>query len=131
MEEIAWMDILGLNSSQIEDIRFVGYSYAKQGKYDIALKFFEALMVLTKNNPYDMRTIGALHLQKGDNLSALNYLERAIKLDPSHSGAQLNRVKALFALGYKRQALQSAQELIGDPNPIIANHAQALISSYS
>jgi len=131
MDDLAWMDILGLNTSQIDDIRYVGYSYLKQGKYDIALKFFEALAVLTKNNPYDLRTIGALHLQKGDNLSALNYLERSIQLEPTHSGAQLNRVKALFALGYKRQALQGAQSLIGNPDPIIANHAQALIASYS
>lgn len=131
MEDIAWMDILGMNESQLDDIRFVGYSYVKQGKYDIALTFFEALTVLSKNNAYDLQTLGALHLQKGDNMSALNYLERALKIDPQHSGTKLNRVKALFALGYKRQAIESAHALLTDPSQTIANHAQALIASHS
>ena len=39
---------------------------------------------------------------------ALNYIEKAIKLDPTHAPTLLNRKKVLFALGYKKQALAQA-----------------------
>ena len=102
MEPVNWLDVLGWDSSQIEDLRFVGFSYIKQGKYDIALKFFEAIVVLAPESEYDLQTLGALFLQTGDNLSALDFLERAIKINPDHSPTLLNRAKAMFLLGYKK-----------------------------
>ncbi len=108
MSQIEWLSILGWNQDELEDLRFVGYSYIKQGKYDIATTFFEALVILAPESIYDLQTLGALYLQKGNNLMALNYIEKAIKLDPTHLPTLLNRTKALFALGYKRQALSQA-----------------------
>src|SRR5436190_1176214 len=105
MSRTNWLDVLGWGNEEIEDLRFVGYSYIKQGRYDIATTFFEALVVLSSKNPYDLQTLGALYLQKGNNLMALNYIEQALKIEPDHPPTLLNRTKALFALGYKRQAL--------------------------
>ncbi len=88
MSQVDWLSILGWNKDELEDLRFVGYSYIKQGKYDIAITFFEALTILSPDSVYDLQTLGALYLQKGNNLMALNYIEKAIKLDaypPSHS----------------------------------------------
>lgn len=124
-----WLDILGWNDTQINDLRFVGFSYIKQGKYEIARTLFEGLAVVTDNNPYDVRTLGALHLQLGQNLVALNYLERALTLDPNHASTKLNRIKALFALGYRTQASEQLSEILSHQDPLIASQAQALHAS--
>jgi len=125
-----WLDVLGWGHEEIEDLRFVGYSYVKQGRYDIATTFFEALVVLSPKNAYDLQTLGALYLQKGNNLMALNYIEQALKVEPQHLPTLLNRTKALFALGYKRQALTTAQMLEKSSDLQIVNQAKALILAY-
>lgn len=130
MAQTDWLSILGWSKEELEDLRFVGYSYIKQGKYDIAVTFFEALVILAPDSAYDLQTLGALYLQKGNNLMALNYIEKAIKLDPIHLPTLLNRAKTLFALGYKKQALSQARGLEKCAEPQIANQAQALIMAY-
>ena len=131
MSDIDWISILGWGEEELEDLRLVGYSYIRQGKYDIATTFFEALVVLIPDCIYDMQTLGALYLQRGNNLMALNYIEKALKLDPNHAPTLLNRTKALFALGYKKQALAQAYLLEKNSEIDIANQAQALIMAYT
>lgn len=80
---------------------------------------------------YDLQTLGALYLQKNNNLMALNYFEKSLKLEPGHYPTLLNRVKALFALGYKRQGLMSAKSLENCPVEHIANQAKALVLAHS
>lgn len=130
MSDVNWLNILGWDNSQLEDLRFVGYSYIKQGKYDIALKFFEALVVLDPKSDYDLQTLGALYLQMGNNLSALDFLERAIKLSKDHGPTLLNRAKALFLLGYKKQGIDQVKALENHPLAEIANQARALALAY-
>jgi len=130
MSQVDWLSILGWNKDELEDLRFVGYSYIKQGSYDIAITFFEALVILAPESLYDLQTLGALYLQKGNNLMALNYIEKAVKLDPTHLPTLLNRTKALFALGYKRQALSQARSLEKSEQEQISGQAQALILAY-
>lgn len=131
MSNVNWLDLLGWGNGEIEDLRFVGYSYIKQGHYDIALKFFEALATLSDQNEYDLQTLGAIYLQMGNNLSALNYLERAIKVNATHYPTLLNRAKALLLLGYKRQGLMQAKMLETNGDQQIADQAKALLLAYS
>lgn len=131
MSKVDWLSILGWGRDELEDLRFVGYSYIKQGQYDIAVNFFEALCILAPDSLYDIQTLGALYLQKGNNLMALNYIEKALKLDPTHFPTLLNRTKALFALGYKKQGLAQAKMLEKCNNEQIVGQAQALILAYS
>lgn len=131
MSSLKWLDVLGWKGEELEDLRFVGYSYIKQGLYDIAITFFEALTILSPDNAYDLQTLGALYLQKGNNLMALNYLEKALKIEPNHSPTLLNRTKALLALGYKKQGLVQARLLEKNPEPQIASQASALVLAYS
>ena len=126
-----WIEVLGWNKDQIEDLRFAGYSFAKQGHYDHALKFFEVLAILPEDNVYDLQTLGAIYLEVGNNLSALNSLEKALSIDPKHEPTLLNRTKALFLLGYKRQGLTQAAQLERSSNRIIADQARALTLAYS
>ena len=131
MDHIKWLDVLGWKQEELEDLRFVGYSYIKQGLYDVAITFFEALIVLSQDSAYDHQTLGALYLQKGNNIMALNYLEKALKLDPNHGITQLNKAKALLALGYKKQGLLQARLLEKNKLEPIANQASALVMAYS
>ncbi len=62
---------------------------------------------------------------------ALNYIERALKLEPDHLPTKLNRAKALFALGYKRQAVRQAEELSAVDDTEIADQATALLMAYT
>ena len=131
MSDINWLDVLGWGSDELEDLRFVGYAYIKQGKYDIAITFFKALVVLSPGTAYDLQSLGALYLEKGNNLIALSYLERSLKAEPNHPIALLNRAKALFGLGYKRQAMTAARALEKDPDEKISNQASSLILAFS
>jgi len=131
MSYINWLEVLGWKLEELEDIRFVGYSYLKQGHYELATSFFEALVILSENTTYDLQTLGALYLEQGKLSEALNYLEKAVKADPSHSPTLLNRTKALFALGYKKQGLKQAKALETDPDKSVASQASALLLAYS
>lgn len=111
MKSEEWLEILGWGRDELDDLRFVGYSYVRQGHYDTAITFFEALVILAPQSAYDLQTLGALYLQIGNNLASLNYIERALKIEPKHVPSLLNRTKALFSLGYKRQAVMQALEL--------------------
>ncbi len=130
MSQVNWQEVLGWGQQELDDLRFVAYSYIKQGIYDVALTFFDALAVLTPPTAYDLQTIGALHLQMGNGLKALDYLDRSLKLDPTHAQTQMNRAKALFMLGYKRQGLMQAVELEKNPDKEISSQAAALILAY-
>jgi len=129
--DIAWKDLLGWDQEQIDDLRFVGYSYVKQGKYEIALRFFEALITINPLSTYDLQTLGGIHLELGNSLAALDTIEKALKLDASHGSTLLNRIKALFGLGHKREALAEAQKLLAFSDQKIVQEAEALLLAYS
>ncbi len=122
-----WLHFLGWNERQIKDLRSTAYCYVEQGIYEQALTFFEALTVFEPGNPYDLQTLGAIHLQMGNGLKALDYLDRALKLQPDHQITKLNRAKTLFMLGYKRQGLAQAAELEKSSDPMIADPAKAMM----
>ena len=131
MAQTNWIELLGWNEEQIKDIRFAGYSFVKQGQYEYALKFFEVLAILPEENVYDLQTLGGIYLQLGNNLSALNYLEKALAIEPQHEPTLLNRTKALFLLGYKRQGFAQASKLERSSDSYIADQARALTLAYS
>lgn len=125
-----WLDLLNWSDLQTDELRSVGFSYLQQGKYDLALVFFETLNVLESDNPQDLQTLGALHLEKGDNQQALEYLDQSLELK-SDAFTMLNRVKVLFQLGYKDQATAEANLLIQSENSEIAMQAEALVMAFT
>jgi tetratricopeptide (TPR) repeat protein len=130
LSQVNWLEILGWNTEEINDLRFVAYAYIKQGVYDVALTFFEALLILSEPTAYDLQTLGALHLQLGNGLKALDFLDRSLKMEPAHLLTQLNRAKTLFMLGYKRQGFMQVVELEKSSDKEIASQAAALVLAY-
>lgn len=131
MSTIDWRKKLGWTDEQIEDLRYTGYSYIRQGKYDIALPFFEALATLDPESAYDVQTLGALLLELNKPAQALIYFEKALKLEGDHGPTLLNLMKALFMLGKKEEGLRLAHILKNETIPSIANTAKAIILAYS
>ncbi len=123
------MEILGWNQKQIDDLRCTAFSYVNQGIYDVALKCYDALAVLSPI-PNDLQMLGALHLQMGNGSKALEYLDKALKMTPADPQTQLNRAKALLVLGAKKQGLIQALELQNSQDVAIASQATALVLAY-
>lgn len=131
MSNIDWTKKLNWTSEQLDDLRFTGYAYLKQGKYDIAITFFEALAVLDPESAYDSQTLGALYLQMNEPKKALKWLDQALKIEGDHGPTLLNLCKALFMLGKKEEGLKLAHILKNEPNLQISNVAKALILANS
>lgn len=130
MSRINWREELNWNDDHIEDLRIAGYAYIRQGKYDIALSFFQTLALMNLEDPYDFQTLGALYLQLGEPKKAVANLNRALQLDTDHSPTLLNLAKALFMLGKTEEGLKLAEILSGERDPFIANPAKALILAF-
>lgn len=129
MKPEQWIELLGWNGREIDDLRTAGYAYIQQGAYPIALNFFQGISVLTHATAYDLQTLGALHLQLGDPLQALEALDHALKLDPAHLPTQLNRAKALIQLNQRSLATTQAASLLRTGDTEIASQAAALLLS--
>lgn len=131
MSSLDWSEILGWGPEKIEEMRLVAYSYIRQGHFEIAQTFFEALTVLDRTNPYDYKTLGAIFLQQNDPIRALQNLEKALHMDPNDPPTNINRVKALFMLGYREEGLRLAKELLKTmKDKAITDDAEALILAY-
>ena len=131
MGTIDWKKRLNWTDEQLSDLRNAGYSYIRQGKYDIALPFFEALVVLDSESAYDTQTLGALYLQMNNPAKALKYFDKALKLNAEHAVTLLNITKALFALGKKEEGIKLANILKNEPNPAISNVAKAFLLAFT
>lgn len=131
MSKINWLEVLGWTEEQLEDIRLAGYSYIRQGKYDIALPFFEALCAFDPESAYDLQTLGALYLQINQSEKAIKTLDKALKIEADHAPTLINLTKALFMVGRRHEALKLAQMLSKESDPFVANMAKALLLAYS
>lgn len=132
MGTINWIEKLGWSDEHIEDLRYTGYSYIRQGKYDIALPFFEALEVLDPSSVYDAQMLGALYLQINQPQKAMKCFDRALKLETTdHGPTLLNLAKTFFSMGRKEEGLKLVHILKNESNPAIANIAKALLLAYS
>ena len=131
MSAMNWMEKLRWTDEHIEDLRYTGYSYVRQGKYDIALAFFEALEILDPESAYDAQTLGAIYLQLNQYSKALQCFDRALKLETEdHAPTLLNLAKTFFAMGKKEEGLKLVNMLKNDKNTAIANVAKALLLAY-
>ena len=131
MGKINWCQKLKWTEEHIEDLRYTGFSYIRQGKYDIALPFFETLAVINQENVYDAQTLGALYLELNEPVKALKYFDRALKLEAEHGPTLLNLAKAFFMLKKKEEGLRLVNILKNDSNKLVANTAKALVLAYS
>lgn len=130
MSKINWLEKLKWSGEQLDDLQTAGFAYIRQGKYDIALPIFEALVVLDPENAYNPQTLGAIYIQLNNPLKALKHLNHALQLEAEHAPTLLNLTKALFMLGKVEEGLRLANILKNEPDPLISNPARALLIAY-
>lgn len=130
MALVNWRAMLGWSDEQLEELRFSGFSFLREGHYKKALTFFQALIILDPTSTYDLQTLGALYLQMNQGEKALEMLDQALALDPNHEPTQLNRVKALIMVDDAVQAMEEAKLLEKSDDATIANDASALLFAY-
>jgi tetratricopeptide (TPR) repeat protein len=126
MARVNWREILGWTNEQLEELRFSGFSFLREGHYPKALLFFEALVILDPESAYDAQTLGALYLQMGENQKALKALNQALQMEPLHEPTLLNKAKALFAINQHAEAMELVKKLEQSSDPTIAGDASAL-----
>jgi predicted Zn-dependent protease len=126
-----WKKTLGWTDAHMQEMRHTAYAYIRQGKYDIALPLFEALVAVDSNNVYDCQMLGAIYVQIGQAEKAIKYLNRALQTDADHSPTLLNLAKAFFMGGRKEEGLRLSRLLQNDPDPYVSGHASALLMCYS
>jgi tetratricopeptide (TPR) repeat protein len=131
MSKIDWKDLLGWSEVEVSSLRFVAYSYIRQGHYETATTILESLLVISPKNVYDLQTLGAIYLQEGNALKALNFFDQSLELEPENTSTLLNRAKALFILGYKIQGTKEATKLKTAEDKVIAKEAEALLLSFA
>lgn len=131
MTKVNWRQEMKVSEDQISDLRYAGYSYLRQGKYSIALRFFEALVILDPESAYDSQTLGALYLETGNPGKALVFFDRALKLEADHAPTLLNLCKAFFMLGRVEEGLKLANILKSNSDPKASSVSRALILAYS
>jgi tetratricopeptide (TPR) repeat protein len=130
MAKVNWLERLGWDEDQLDEVRILAYAYIRQGKYDIALPFFEMLSILLPDSAYDAQTLGALHLELGNPAKSLRYFDRALKLEPNHAPTLLNLAKALMMLGNREEGLKVARVLKANPDPYVSSMAEALLMAF-
>lgn len=131
MARVNWREILGWSDDQLDELRISGFAFLREGQYQKALLFFEALILLDPKSAYDHQTLGALYLQMNQNDKALRTLNRALEIDPSNEPALLNKAKALLALNQKNEAIPLIHTLEKSGDMTIANDALALVAAYT
>lgn len=126
-----WKTTLGWTDAHMQEIRLTGFSYVRQGKYEIALPFFEALVAVDPTSAYDCQMLGAIYVQTGEAQKAIRILNRALQNEADHSPTLLNLAKAFFMAGRIDEGLRLSKLLSNDPDPYISGNASALIMCYS
>ena len=126
-----WLSIFGWKHQQLDDIRFVGYCYIKEGHYDVGISFFKALVAINPQSAYDNQILGAIYLETGKYNEALRQLELALKIDPIHLPTLLNRAKTLLSLGRHPLGIAQAKVLLPCKDKKIAKQAEALVQAYN
>lgn len=129
--KINWRDKIHWSDASSDELRLAAYAYIRQGKYEIAIDFFEALSVLEPKSAYDAQTLGALWIQLGNPTKAIKCFDKALKLDADHAPTLLNLAKAFFMLGKKEEGIKLAQMLKSEQDTSISNVAKALLLAYS
>ncbi|KAM9977960.1 hypothetical protein ACTFIY_004555 [Dictyostelium cf. discoideum] len=111
-----WKEELDCSEDQMEEMRHIGYSYIRQGKY---------------KGVYDLQTLGALYVELDQPQLAIQSLNRALQLDGEHGPTLLNLMKAFFMCHRTEDGLRLARILQHDQDSFIASSAKALALCYS
>ena len=93
------------NKIKISDLIRSGLDLHKKGKYNEAAQIYEKALKRESNNFDALQLMGVLSAQTKKYLKAVNYLTKALEINPTHAACFSNRGNALMELGRLDEAL--------------------------
>lgn len=104
-------------SPQIEILMTEAIVFHQQGKFQDAKSIYEKVLAIQPTNFFALQLMGALFVQTDNNLHAIDFLSRALQINPNHLASYINLGVALQKLNRFDEALASYDKAIGlDPN---------------
>ena len=100
-------------------LKILGIIYSKLEKMDKALKIYEKLISLNKNDPELFNNLGIIYKNLNRLEQSLTAFTHAIKLDPNYSDAYYNLSNILEKKGLKNESLKANRKAVelGSSNP--------------
>lgn len=86
--------------------------YAKLNDEENAIKIYKAVVQLNRNHIDSLVALGVYALNNNNNVEAVHYLTRAVKVDPSYTQAYKIRSLAQLGLGAREEALSDIDKAI-------------------
>ena len=83
-------------------------------KWEESEKAFQIVHKMLPTDPMPPANIGATYVQRGKWRDAINWCDKALKLDPQHNIARISKGFACLSLGRWKEAWQYAEALYGN-----------------
>lgn len=99
-------------AAQARDQIDIGVANASRGRFSAALEAYDKAIDLDSTNSGAYALKGYLLLRKGENRLALDYLTRAVAMDPNMPWHRYNLALALWANGRKQEAVHEVSRLV-------------------
>jgi len=114
------------SAAQVQELYLKGTALMNRGEYEEARLLFEKAIEIDEDNPETLLKLAEIHLQSGNEPSALNYLDKVEKNDPGKGSYLTARIFALSgnageAMKYLEIHLNSEYRL--PPSKILLDNA--------
>ncbi len=107
-----WADAKKKAPNLVRPYNNLGEAYDKQGKYDLAIKEFEAAIQLSPGYFFGLNNLGNVYGKKKNYPQAIHYFEKALAQKPDYAPAHYNLARAQHLVGKPQAALQSYRQAI-------------------
>jgi len=108
----AWADAMDAHFEQAKTFFLDGVAHYEQGRYEAAMRSFEASLSLVPGRPSTLTNLGAARLKLGLFDAALEALQEALEKEPDNVEALGHHGAALAELGRPEDALRSFERLL-------------------
>lgn len=107
-----WADAKKKAPNLVRPYNNLGEAYDKQGKYDLAIKEFEAAIQLSPGYFFGLNNLGNVYGKKKNYPKAIHYFKQALAQKPDYAPAYYNLARALHLQGKPQEALESYRQAI-------------------
>lgn len=96
----------------------------RNGQYDKALLQYQRLQARDPNNGNVLRAIANLRMTQGEHSKALDYFQRAVRVDGNDQWSRLGAANAFIALGNLQAAADSLNDIDASGQPTLAREVR-------
>jgi protein O-mannosyl-transferase len=107
-----WADAKKKAPNLVRPYNNLGEAYDKQGKYDLAIKEFEAAIQLSPGYFFGLNNLGNVYGKKKNYPKAIHYFKKALAQKSDYAPAHYNLARALHLVGKPQDALGAYRQAI-------------------